>query len=975
MPTGTGCLSGRGSPFSDRFSPLCPVPPDASLIRSRPVNKRLSSFSLPENWTFLLLLAAAAGVRIYGAWFYRHTVNVDAAVVAMMARDIAEGTHFPTFFYGQPHMGSLEAFVSAGFCRILGVSGFAVNLGTALVSLGLIPVVYVWARQAADRKAATLATACCVIGPLGFFHYNASPRGGYAATLVFGGFVLMYATRMVLKWKRDQAQSHADFAWLGLLAGLGWWSSQLTTAALGAAALLLLLAMGRRAFSLRIGTGLAAFLAGSFPLWLYNFRNDWATFNFADSLGSHSIGEGLERLYFSRMEMLFVAGQLPVAVRPVLAAVLLGLVAAGGWLWLRSMWKRNTSTFWTFTGLLLFMGVFSVLFTQSHLSIQPTPRYLLPLVGPFAVWCGIVLAQTPRGPVLRGLRLLSVVVLLSLPSLFLFDRSFLHWSEDRTREAQVLAEKIRPLELEAVYTPLHYRFWNFILEEPPVFVDLQKEVFPGHAATAESTSQIGVLDDYAGLQGFLTRSGVRASTHPLGAHSVTHSFSQAARSVPLPSEQITRLIGPGGGRDPEALTSGDLSRTVSFPASAEWQDLVVELKGPTELSGIRLWPAREDLLPHWIAVEGRSGDGDWFQLSPATPVSFYFWSHDRIYWAEPYFRIQVGFDPQPLTAVRIRLRQDSPESRSGLVHLDLLQPFTPDQEPDPQALLTLLQKEQITGVVADRGESAWIARASGDQIRTVRPQRTHPESLPVPYPDLVLPAGSAWVVREEEAGPVSSWLETTPHTLTRAEVPGFVIWMADTEHRFEGKVWTGCSLHTHPARMAQVLWEEGSHEAAAALHPWLAPPPEPQIPLEIRFANGVECVGVSLSAESGRPGEVLELTTHWRLPEGTDADIRNLSMFAHWVNGPARIITDQALLEEVPEPHLEIMPEHRTYTMTRSFQIPEVHQESYPLRLGLYHPLSGHRFRPRTRLPSRDGYVEIPLKITVNPSRPELSVQ
>jgi len=112
------------------------------------------------------MLVLAAGVRLFGAWCWRFNLNLDSGVVALMAKHMAEGGSLPVFFYGQAYMGSLEPAVSAFFCKVFGVTGFAVNLGTVFFSLLLVLVVYFWARDIGGYKAGIAsAVFCIIVGP------------------------------------------------------------------------------------------------------------------------------------------------------------------------------------------------------------------------------------------------------------------------------------------------------------------------------------------------------------------------------------------------------------------------------------------------------------------------------------------------------------------------------------------------------------------------------------------------------------------------------------------------------------------------------------------------------------------------------------------------------------------------------------------------------------------------------------------
>jgi hypothetical protein len=69
---------------------------------------------------------------------------------------------------------------------LAGFSGFAVCLGTALIGLLLLPVVYLWARDLGGPRAGAAALLVCAVGPSSFFRYMVSPRGGYAVALLAG---------------------------------------------------------------------------------------------------------------------------------------------------------------------------------------------------------------------------------------------------------------------------------------------------------------------------------------------------------------------------------------------------------------------------------------------------------------------------------------------------------------------------------------------------------------------------------------------------------------------------------------------------------------------------------------------------------------------------------------------------------------------------------------------------------------------
>ncbi len=931
-------------------------------------SKRRYWIMTPEGWGFSALLITGALVRIAAAWRYRHMTNLDAGVVALMAKHMAEGRHFPTFFYGQPHMGSLEAGISAVFCRMLGVSGFAVNLGTAALSLGLIPIVYFWARRAGGPRAAMIAGAYCVIGPHGFFHYNGSPRGGYAAALVFGALVTFLATRMVLRWREEREQTHADFLWLGIAAGLGWWSNQLVTASLLSAALLLLMAMGKAAFSLRIFTGLGGFLLGGLPFWIYNVRNDMATFRFADGVGSYPVVSGLRRLVTGRVPLLFLAD---VSIAPVkwgVAVLFLGVTGLGLWIWVRAFRKGNQAVVWTLGGILLYVTVFSLLFTQSHLALQPTPRYLLPWVAPLGVWMGVVLSKT-------DLRVAVAVtgLLIILPSGFLLGRSFPEQAASWHRATLTAGEELQDLGVDTVYAPIGFRSWNFILRESVAVVDLNRSVFPGQTARAELDPGLGVLGDAGRVSGFMRRAGVKGRHRNVGGFPLVSDFTGPPSASPLSGDRIISIRDSGGGEWKEALTNRDVSTVYrTGMAPSRFEDLILTLSDRTAVAGLRFWPGRPGEVPDELQVFIRDRPEDeWRKVSPVTPWSGFFWSDHRIFWQEPFFRLQIRFPEREVRQIRLRFRQIDTGPPVSISQLDVLENYdaSGNAEADWEEVMEVLKNEGVDWVLADRGESVQLHRRSEGRVKTLLRKDAFPDGLSMPEHDLVIPAGGGVLVHRSQAGRIDSVLVEAAPSLRRIQVSGFDLWIAEQEVRLPGRVWKGCDIWMHPARYGEWRWAQGNREAALRHHPYLGEAPSPEKPFEIKFEKDLYCVGAEPMPEEVKPGQPLTLTTYWQVPEGEWADLRHLAVFAHWRSDDGMFTSDGAMLQNIPDAFLEVPPDHRTFPMTVQFRVPEeITPGLYRLWMGVYRPATGKRREVHTRLSSKKNAVQLPLQLNIMPA-------
>src|SRR5437764_14154296 len=71
----------------------------------------------------------------------------DEAVVGLMARHIAFLGDRPVFYYGQPYLGSLEAFSAAPFFRLFGSNTVLLKLVPTAYSLGFLAVSAILAKR------------------------------------------------------------------------------------------------------------------------------------------------------------------------------------------------------------------------------------------------------------------------------------------------------------------------------------------------------------------------------------------------------------------------------------------------------------------------------------------------------------------------------------------------------------------------------------------------------------------------------------------------------------------------------------------------------------------------------------------------------------------------------------------------------------------------------------------------------------
>jgi len=941
-------------------------------------------------WIAVGLFAAALIARLYAAWCFRHNLNLDAGVVALMAKHIAEGKALPVFFYGQAHMGSLEALLSGLFCRVFGVSGFAVNLGTVLVSLGLLPVVYYWAKQAGGRVAGCAALAFIVIGPGGFFHYNASPRGAYAATLTLSALLLAYATRMVIQWRKHRRQSGYDFLALGVAAGLAWWSSQLTTAAILSAAVLLLVYMRQHVFTWRIAAGLLGFVFGSAPFWIYNALHDWPSFAFAGTFGRVDFSDGLTWFFTDRFASLMLPFE-PVWARLLIACFYAVLVLWSFVSLILSIRAQNDARAVTLAGLLLFTLLFSAIYASSHFAAIATPRYFLPMVAPLAVLTGLFtrdLAQ--RFHPVPACAPLCFVIAFQIPVLP-WAHAFARTQQDRWEQVQAIYEHAHERGLDTFYSVNARRAWTFATGERMRFVDGKNDFYLPHRQRIEWHKRPAVLEFYGDVPAFLDATQGEATPWVKHGLTVHESFvAPAPFGLEIEPSFWESATTSDGENVMASITDGHMH---SAWLAKEQDRLTLTFNAPVTVAALRLAATHARAYPYRWKIEGRTSEGDWIVLKNEVTSTHWFWSGPRLYWAGPYHRVEARFDAHTLTALRLTILENRPGWKIAVHAVQLFEENKkelPNEEEALESLLTTLESRGITRLYADRWVANEVHQRTGGRIQTTLDPETFPNEFFLPPDPVAFEQGCAMLVRREDASLLRRVLNERALHFWETGIEPWVLFEPDPAHaqKETGMQWFGYgalldhaqwALHVyHQARdrmdqglndtiTDRLLDDALTHNPHLYAARKLRDDPAPLHPATIRFANKATFLGYEVSETSLHAGATFELTHVWQIPLGLNVD--DYAVFVHFMRDHKILFQDDhVLLESIPRPLLEHQEDQPCFEITRRITIPE-DTPAGPVQIvtGLVDRRYGHRLPVRTDLHERRRAVTLPHPLIIHP--------
>jgi 4-amino-4-deoxy-L-arabinose transferase-like glycosyltransferase len=208
----------------------------------------------------------------------------DHAVVALMAKHIAEGRHY-VFYWGQDYMGSLEPYTIAALARLFGLSDAVAMTGPLLWGVVHLLTFYPLGRLLYDRAVGRATVVAAALAPPLLALWHVEPRGGYAESLALGQLALVIGIWLARDRPRDWGTGPALA--LGVVAGLGFWTNLLVVDYLVPALILLFSRDPHAPLRRHTWVALAGFGLGGLPLWVHNLAHGFSTFAIVGGGGGH----------------------------------------------------------------------------------------------------------------------------------------------------------------------------------------------------------------------------------------------------------------------------------------------------------------------------------------------------------------------------------------------------------------------------------------------------------------------------------------------------------------------------------------------------------------------------------------------------------------------------------------------------------------------------------------------------------------
>jgi 4-amino-4-deoxy-L-arabinose transferase-like glycosyltransferase len=972
-----------------------------------------------------LLFGIGTLVRIWSAWCARFSTNSDYGIVALMAKHMAEGRDFPVFFYGQAYMGSFEPAISAILCRLFGCSEFAVCLGTALVGCLTLVVIYLWARDIGGRLAGLAAMTFAVIGTSTYYYYLVVPRGGYAATLTLGTFVIWQANRIACRIIGKRPVPAMWFVWLGLAAGIGWWSNQLIVAALATAAVTLLIVFNKRALNGKTLLAGASFIIGSLPWWIWNLYNNWRTLKFRGSLGAVSFREGTASFYQQFIQLSGLTHTRPIltllacAGFTILALVFIAQLAG---MRRRREYERLVHAA-SVVALFLFMFL---VYSTSHFARFDTTRYLLPVYPAVAVMLGVAVAAIRRHP--WGIVAWALLAAVVLPQIGQLAASRHHLGGDTLKweKAFELETFAAAHDLDVLHADYATHWMNFATRERLCLTGPDHERYDPYKQIAVSARNPAFISGHLGVEDFLRETRGSATHTNVAGYRLCHNLrSPEEQWAYIPADQVASISLSSDSEDlRDVLTDMNLDTYWATDMLDTPRVLTWSLKAPALVKGMRLINAN-DFYPGRCRIDVRSGsDGSWQTVVPVSSYARFFWSGPKPFWDGLLFFREYRFEPVHTGTIRLVLEAPQRPFRYEISELLLMQAERPSERPSGVSadILELIEQLQPVRLYAPRWVSETLLLEREPLARECLPEAYFPDAarrlgdraknLP-----LDLDEGTVLLVAAQDAEHSRRCLEMRNVEFAETDCGGLYAFRITAEPAEEARgrlaalYWTECGVFLadsnrfskHRATLCyqkaeSLLESKGSPsgvieqlDAALGHYPQYQPALKmkwnvlallndeagaemagrtrtsqttPSIQTPARFEPGMGLLGVNIPDTRARQGGMFKVSYLWMC--APDVNPHQYAVFVHFISEHTRFQGDHVFLEATLPDHVRYQPFPEVFTVEREVHVPpEAVPGDYRMVIGVYDRYTGERCRAKTELPKHREAVTLPVSLTV----------
>lgn len=632
----------------------------------------------PFRFVAWALLAVGAAYFTLSAWQAAYSPSMDYAVVVDMARNMAEGIDFPTFFYGQAYMGSLEPAVSAILCAIFGLHPFWVCMGSAFFGIATLFVVMRLARSLGGELASCFALAFAICGGAYWIHFTVSPRGGYALAALLCLLAMHFASSVdFVDGGTHKVRIVPSFAF-GLAAGLAFWNFWIAAPAFFSACIMLFLRMRRRIFSPRfLASASIAFFIGSLPWWIWLLRNGLSSFYMNPGVLKPPglkviydiVGIVIPRFFFPKGDVstfwrsIFPWPLIAIALYAVLDAAL----------------GRSRKRRLFISATLLYALAFFAMYAFTSFGSANIVRYFTHFVPTFSVAGGAALgaafsnrskkSAAGKAASIPAIAIVATWCVIAAPQSFRAASATMNDLQTMGRKwkASIDALADDPVLAQPAFAEFAHFGANWASNRRITLVSPLRWRYVPYLENLECASNPTVIDNFQAFREFCTSTCGICSSHKTANFNVTDSIAAPPVLDTLPVAAIKSATITRDGNLVDALPSlfdDNLASSVFIRKSSQYID--VAFAEPVNVAGIYVISTYSRSLCGWRVETIPDGDDAPQILSRCNPIAGWFWSGGRPFMFGPDSRLELRWQPQTLSGIRIVFEGRNPDSPKDL---------------------------------------------------------------------------------------------------------------------------------------------------------------------------------------------------------------------------------------------------------------------------------------------------------------------
>lgn len=320
-------------------------------------------------------------------------LSSDEGIIGLMAMHILKG-EFPIVFWGQPYMGTLEAFIDAPLIFLLGANAISVRIYPFVCSLLFMYLTYKLAAKIYNREIGLITLLLLAIPVPYLSECVFFCPGNNIGTVVLGSITLLISYNLV--FERDVKNKTLWYAVLGFILGLGFWYHMLIVSYIVVVIALLFLKDKLLIIRRNFWVFTALFILGSFPIFLFNIKNNYITFyGITSGVGKYKILKNLKVFFKDTIQFLMgtkvmlycdtiyyekLPGILSVALL-ILLAILIAVIIITKF---KNIWRIGVLSLKKTDGTVILLIVALVVifvFCRTRRSNWWAVRYILPIIS------------------------------------------------------------------------------------------------------------------------------------------------------------------------------------------------------------------------------------------------------------------------------------------------------------------------------------------------------------------------------------------------------------------------------------------------------------------------------------------------------------------------------------------------------------------------------------------------------------------